>query len=55
MANNEAPKEANGIIWMDSNGGRIAEKSRDSSQAKPSVFDSSGDRMQGPRNSGVSR
>lgn len=47
MTNSEAPREANGIIWMDSNGGHIVEKTRDRSQAKPSVLDSSGDRMQG--------
>lgn len=55
MTNNEVPKESNGIIWIDSNGGHIVEKARDSSQAKPSVFDSSGNRMQGPRYSEVSR
>lgn len=46
MINSEVFREVNGIIWMDSNGGYIVEKIRDSLQVKLFVFDSLGDRMQ---------
>lgn len=43
------------IMYIDGNKGHITEKAKDSSQAKPSVVDNSGDRMQGFGDSGVSR